>query len=571
MVDRVTVAVITTALRATAWEMSEAIRRSSHSPIIREMLDFSCAVFTPGGETVAQDELIPAFLGTMASTMPFVIEEAKRGHVDHGDVFISNDPYKGGTHTPDVQLFAPVIHEGVLIAWCGNIAHHVDVGGTNPGTEGYANRSIFEEGVRIPPIRLAERGALNMPLLRLIEANIRDPQSTAGDLRAQMAAVRLGQRRVLELAARYGRTVLSAAMDAALDEAERRIASSISQRSDGVATAESWLDDDGINEDPVRIAASVEVRGPRVSIDLSGSAPQMEGGMNMSQTAAKAAILYAVKSVFDPEAPQSGAPLRCIDTELPRGSLANPRFPAAVSLRHMAVLRLADTLLNAFGQLYKDRAIAESFVGFSCVTMECLHPRFGTVTVLQDVLGGGTGAHAEGDGLSVVDVHLGNVALLPSEICELEYPVRILRTELASDTGGPGEFRGGLGLRRVYEFLGPSEGIAFSEQARPPFAPQGIAGGLAGTVAKLSLERVNGETLEFTKARLSLNRGDRLTVVTGGGGGFGDARRRQRSAVAADIEEGKVSERAAAEIYGYISRAQPRAPRKATAAGKGTA
>src|SRR3954454_21751006 len=217
MTDPITVAVIASALRATAWEMSESLRRSSHSPIIREMLDYSCAVFTPRGEIVAQDELIPAFLGAMAATMPYVMEAA--GDAPRpGDAWMTNDPYRGGTHTPDIQLFIPVVRDGEVIAWCGNIAHHSDVGGPNPGTEGYSNRSMFEEGLTIPPIRLVEDGQMNVALLRLVESNIRDPQSTAGDLRAQPAAAKLGQRRIEELRERHGGETLGEAMGAILDQ-----------------------------------------------------------------------------------------------------------------------------------------------------------------------------------------------------------------------------------------------------------------------------------------------------------------------------------------------------------------
>jgi N-methylhydantoinase B len=548
--DPITVAVIGSSLRATAWEMSAALRRSSHSPIIREMLDYSCAVFTPTGEMVAQDELIPAFLGAMASTMPFVIEEAERGEIHEGDAFMANDPYLGGTHTPDIQVFVPVLHDGRLAAWCGNIAHHADLGGTNPGTEGYANRSIFEEGVRIPPIRFVDQGRINTAVLKLIENNIREPHSTAGDLRAQLAAARLGQRRMQELIARYDAPTVASSMDEVLDQAERRIAAAIAERPDGRAEAEGWLDDDGIGSDPVRIAVAIEVRGDRVAVDLTGTDPQMAGGLNMSETAAKAAVFFAVKAIFDPDAPQSSAPFRRIDIVLPKGSMANPEFPAAVSLRHLAVQRTADTLIHAFGKLYPDLAMAGTFVGFTSLAAEGRHPRLGTETVIQDDLGGGMGAHAAGDGLDAVDVFLSNVAMLPAEICELQYPVRIVSTELVPDSAGAGEYRGGLGMRRIYEFLDDADGIFYTEQSRDQFAPQGANGGLPGTAARLTLERADGSVVQITKTRELVHRGDRLVVVTGAGGGYGDPRRRQRSAVLRDLKEEKISERTAREVYG---------------------
>lgn len=549
MTDPITVAVLGSALRAAAWEMGEALRRSSHSPIIREMYDYSCAVFTADGETVAQDELIPAFLGTMAATLPHVIEFAA-GDLDPGDAIITNDPYRGGTHTPDIQLFVPIIAGGLVIGWCGNIAHHSDLGGTNPGTEGFANRSIFEEGVRIPPLYLVRRGVMNDAVVALVLNNIRDPASTAGDLRAQIASARLGQRRLDAIVARYGADVVVAAMRELLDQGERRIRAAIGGRGDGFATAEGWLDDDGLGGNPVRIHVAVTVRGDRVEVDLDGTAPQMAGGMNMSHTAATSAIAYVVKAMFDPDAPQDGAVFRAIDMHLPEGTIANPHFPAAVSLRHLAVQRLADTLVRAFAAIYPDLAVAGSFVGFSSLAAACAHPRHGGEVVIQDDLGGGMGGHAGGDGLSAVDVYLGNVQLLPAEICELSYPVRIVATELVPDSAGAGTFRGGLGIRRIYEFLDDADAVIYSEQVTGDSPPRGIDGGRDGTRATLVIERADGSSATVGKVRTTLRAGDRLVVTTGGGGGCGDPRCRDRVVVARDVAEGKVTSSAARKIYG---------------------
>lgn len=270
----------------------------------------------------------------------------------------------------------------------------------------------------------------------------------------------------------------------------------------------------------------------------------------MSETAARASIVFAVKAVFDPTGPHDGGVIRAIEMNLPKGSMANPEFPAAVSLRHLGVQRLADTLINAFGKLYPDLATAGSFVGFSSLAAALLHPRVGTEVIIQDDLGGGMGGHSDGDGLDAVDVYLGNVQMLPAEICELQYPVRIGATELVPDSGGPGEHRGGLGIRRVYEFLDSSDGVFYSEQTRDQFAPFGLQGGETGTAASLLVERVSGEVETVTKQRLQLNPGDRVISTTSGGGGYGDPRRRERTAVLRDLEEGKITARAARDTYG---------------------
>ncbi|MBK5231448.1 MAG: hydantoinase B/oxoprolinase family protein [Thermoleophilia bacterium] len=548
--DPITVAVISSALKATSSEMSEALRRSSHSPIIREMLDYSCALFTGEGETVAQDDLIPAFLGTMASTLPWVIGSVEPGDINEGDAFMANDPYMGGTHTPDIQVHVPVVMDGRVVAWSGNIAHHSDVGGTNPGTEGFANQSIFEEGLRIPPIRLMKDGVVNDDVLNLIKNNIRDPESTAGDLRAQLASARLGQRRMIELIESYGVDLVAAAMETSLDQSEARIRAAISEAADGSASAEGWLDDDGLGSDPVKIAVKVDVAGDGVKVDLTGTDDQMAGGLNMAETASRAAIIFAVKAIFDPSGPHDGGVIRAVEAYLPKGSMVNPEFPAALSLRHLGVQRLADTLINAFGKMYPDQATAGSFVGFTSLAAALRHPRVGTEVIIQDDLGGGMGGHSEGDGLDAVDVYLGNVQMLPAEICELQYPVRIVATELVSDSGGPGQFRGGLGLRRVYEFLDDADGVFYSEQTRDQFAPFGIGGGEPGTAATLVVERVNGKVESLSKQRLQLVAGDRIISTTSGGGGYGDPRRRERSAVSRDLREGKITARVARDVYG---------------------
>jgi len=549
MIDPITVAVIESSLIAASEEMSEALHRSAYSPIIREMLDFSCAVFGPAGETVAQAENIPALLGSMGIALTYLIAENPSETLRGGDVFIANDPYRGGTHTPDIHLFMPVFHVDRLIGWSGSLAHHADIGGTNPGTEGFANRSIFEEGLRFPNIRLYEEGRPVVPLLRYIEANIREPTATLGDLRAQVAAVRLGALRLQDLASRYGTTVLDEAMTMVLDQSERRLRRRILASPDGHAAAVGYLDNDGIGDEPVAIRVAVVVDGDEVRIDFSGTDPQMPGGLNASRTAVMAAVLFVVKAVFDPDGGQNGGGARPIHIELPEGTLVNPRYPAAVSLRHLTAQRITDTLVRAFSDLYPSLAVGGSFVGFSSITAEGRHPRTGVVTVPQDDLGGGMGGNRHGDGLDAVDTYLGNVGMLPAEICEMQYPVRVIKTEFIPDSGGPGMFRGGLGIERIYEFLDDCDLVAYSEQTDPRFSPWGIQGGSPGAPASMVLWRTDGSHTEIKKARLMTRAGDRLIVRTAGGGGFGDPRSRAADLVAGDLREGKISRNQAVDLY----------------------
>jgi len=550
MVDPVTVAVIGSALLAGAREMGEALRRSSHSPIIREMLDYSCAIFTAEGEIAAQDENIPALLGSIAIALPVLLKENPEASIQPGDIFIGNDPYRGVSHTPDIHLFAPVFADGRIVAWCGNVAHYNDIGGTNPGTEGFANRSIFEEGFRFPNVKLVESGKVNDALLRCFEIGSRDPRTSLGDIRAQIAAAKLGVRRLQELVAKYGAGVLTDTFAVRLAQGEKRMRASIAECPNGRGTAVGYLDDDGIGTAPVKIAVSVDVKGDEIHVDFTGTDPQMAGGMNSSRAATMAAVLFAVKAAFDPDGETTGGGFRPIRPVLPEGSAVDPQFPAAVSLRHLAEQRIADTLVRALAQLSPHLKTAGSFVGFSSLAAAGRHPRSGLPVVMADDLGGGIGGNRNGDGLDAVDTYLGNVGILPAEICEREYPIRIIETEFVADTGGPGQHRGGLGIRRVYEFLDDCECVFYTEQTKPEFGPWGAEGGVNGRPAKLSLIRRGGSATPVTKMRVNVGKGDRLVTVTGGGGGYGDPRERSRDAVLADLREEKVTPDAATKVYG---------------------
>ncbi len=551
MIDAISVAVIGSSLKALIGETGDALRRSSHSPIIREMLDYSCALFNAAGEPVAEDANIPALLGSMTYSMPHLLAENPEGTVFPGDIFIGNDPYRGCTHTLDIHIFAPVFADGKIIAWIGNLAHHTDIGGTNPGTEGFANRSIFEEGLRFPWVKLVEEGRENKSIMRYFENNTRDPASSMGDLRAQVASARLGLRRMADLIARFSAERVREAMEERLAQSERRIRSVFASLPDGKGSAVSFLDNDGVGTEPVRIEVSVELAGDELTIDFTGTAPQMAGGLNCSRTATLAAVVFAVKAVFDPDADQTAGSLRPLKMKLPESSAVNPAFPAAVSLRHLAAQRVTDTIIRAIARFAPQLKVAGSFVGFSSLAAECRHPRTGLPVVMADDLGGGAGGNVRYDGLSAVDPYLGNVGLLPMEICERQYPIRIATTELAPDTAGAGEHRGGLGIRRIYEFLDRCDVVFYTEQTNQDFAPWGSSGGGDGRAAHLVLQRRDGSEEIILKNRLIVEAGDRLVTTTAGGGGWGIPGKRAPDAIAQDIREGKLSEANALALYGY--------------------
>jgi N-methylhydantoinase B len=529
-------------LSSAAAEMSEALRRSSYSPIIREMIDYSCAIFDPSGRLVAQAENIPAHLGSMGYALAHVLERVGPAGLQPGDAWLTNDPYGGGTHTPDLHVFTGAFDPaGRLIGMLGTIAHHVDVGGKNPGTEGFDNRTIFEEGLRLPPVRLATGGELDHQVLAIVAANVREPSSTTGDLRAQLAACHHGEARLRALAARYGTETLATVMAEALDASEALLRARLGALPDGTVAATGVLDDDGLGGPPVAIEVALTVDGDRLLVDFTGTSAQLSSGMNVPPAAATSAVIYAVKTLLAPDDPPTAGMVRALDVVLPPGSLVNPAFPAAVSLRHLAVQRIADTLIRALGELVPERRAAGCFVGFLNLTLESRHPRTGETRVPQDCLGGGMGGWPGGDGLDAVDTHLSNVALLPAEVCELDYQLRVLRTELIPGSGGAGQWRGGLGLRREYEVLAvPQRGLVYGEQLSPAARPWPLAGGEPGRRSRMTLHRTDGTSEPMTKSYFTAEPGDRIIIETSGGGGYGDPVDRDPRARERDVREGKV-------------------------------
>lgn len=550
-IDAITLEVVYSSLLAAAKEMSGVLGRSAYSPIIREMIDYSCALFDMNGNLIAQAENIPAHLGSMGIALRDLFNDFPPESYQTGDAYLVNDPYRGGQHTPDLHIFTPAFYEGELIGICGTIAHHADMGGKNPGTEGFDNRSIFEEGLRIPPVKLASAEIINDAVTTIIAGNVREPKATMGDIRAQIASCRYGERRLKDLAKRYGVNTLKEVMKRSMEYSETRMRTELSKMRDAESTASGWLDDNGVGGSPVEIRVKVIKKGQGIEVDFTGTDPQMLGGMNVPPAAATSAVMYAIKCVVDPETPQNQGCFRPIMIHLPEGSLVNPKFPAAVSLRHLAVQRIADTILRALSELYPERTAAGTFVGFSSLAIDSWHPVLGHPRVIQDDLGGGMGAHPNGDGMDAVDTHCGNVAILPAEVCELSYQVRVLSTEFITDSGGPGKWRGGLGIRRVYEILENShQGLVYTEQSKEEFAPWGLQGGHSGTAAKVTLVKKNGEEIVMGKGYFNALLGEKLVIETSGGGGYGNPKDRPLALVKKDVNEGKISSESAKKIYG---------------------
>lgn len=520
--DPITFELVHAGLVSTAEEMGVVLKRSSYSPIIRDMDDFSCAVFAADGTLVAQADFIPAQLGAMSLVVGATLERWG-GTIAAGDVFIANHPYLGAMHTPDVNILQPVFVDGVLFAWTGATAHHLDVGGVNPGTEGPDLREIYAEGVVLPPIRLYRGGADNRDVFDLLTENVRDPRSTISDLRAQRAACDLGERRLRELIERFGLATVDAGFRRSVHVVERATRELLREAPDGTAEAEGFLDDDGRGGPPTRLHVRLDKRGDRLTVNLSGSASQVAGAFNVPWASTRAAVIYAIRAMTDPSMTTNDGILRPVEIVCPRGSVLNPEPPAAVSVRHNTCQRLADVLVRAFSRLWPERAVASSTVTFVGMNLSSRSPSSGHRSVLSDVIGGGTGAHETGPGLDGVDTYMANVGLMPVEVAETNYSVRVLRTELIDGSQGRGRHDGGRGLRREYLVLDRPEVVTYyAEQTDERFRPTGASGGSDAAPSRITVIGPDGEPLELPqKATVEVAPGTIVRIETSGGGGYG--------------------------------------------------
>jgi N-methylhydantoinase B len=520
--DPITFELVQAGLISTAEEMGVVLKRSSYSPIIRDMEDFSCAIFDADGALVAQADFIPAQLGAMSLVVGSVLERWGN-QVDDGDVFVANHPYMGAMHTPDVNILQPVFVGGRLFAWTGATAHHLDVGGVNPGTEGPELREIYAEGVVLPPIRLYRRGADNRDVFELLAENVRDPASTISDLRAQRAACALGERRVRELIDRFGHRAIRTGFRQAIDVVERSTRELLKELPDGHVDAEGFMDDDGRGGPPTRIHSRITKERDRLKVDLSGSARQVAGAFNVPWASTRASVVYALRAMTDPSMTANDGLLRPLRIICPRGSVLNPDPPAAVSVRHNTCQRLADVLVRAFSELWPSRAVASSTVTFAAMNLSSSAPTTGHRSVLSDVLGGGTGAHPYGPGLDGVDTYMANVGLMPVEVAETNYSVRVLRTELIEGSQGRGTHEGGRGIRREYLVLdGPEVATYYAEQTDPRFRPSGAAGGDDALPSRVTVVDPAGDARDLPqKTTVEVEPGTIVRFETSGGGGYG--------------------------------------------------
>lgn len=546
--DPVDYAVISQALIAIAREMGTKLIRSSYSNIVREAQDASAALFDAEGNVVAQAELIPMHLGSMSEIFRACVERTPISELKPGDFYINNDPYGGGQHLQDVFIFTPIFFEGVLVAFAGTVAHHLDLGGGNPGMTPDAV-DVHAEGIIIPPSRYTyDRDWNGGPLERLIAANVRVPSQTIGDFYAQFAANAIGTARMTELCGRYGMAIVSAAMAALMAYSERRFRAALAAIPDGTWYAEDAVDDDGVTEQPLVVKAAVTKIGQSISVDFAGTVAQVGRNLNCPWASTVSATLAAIKAALtSPDIPFNEGFKRPITVTAPKGCLVNPNYPAPVRARLLPAYRCFDATLKALAQVVPDKVIA----GGNDATHALAISHLGDTgyRVYLEIYGGGFGGGPRADGCDAVDSPLSNCTNTPIEATDMDFDhFRVVGYGLLPDTGGPGRHRGGLGFYRRFAILKDSNFATYTDRMR--LAPYGLFGGSDGSRTRIEIER-DGKVIRVkSKDRVDLRQGDVLTLFTSGGGGYGPARERDRSLVDHDVEQGYVTPEAAKSLYG---------------------
>jgi N-methylhydantoinase B len=560
MVDSVTLEVIRNGCVAIAEEMNANLIRTGYSPNIKERRDCSCALFDAGAEMVSQAENMPVHLGAMPFSVAAAVEEFG-GDLKPGDAVLLNDPFRGGAHLPDLTLVSPIYadpeaEDPELVAYAANRAHHADIGGSTAGSVAADSTEIHQEGLRIPPVKLFAGGEVVDDVMEMILLNVRTPDERRGDLRAQEAANETARERVHELVGKYGVDELGAAFDEIKDYSERRMRAELGAFPDGTYTFEDVLDDDGRGNTDLPVKVAVTVEGDSVHVDFAGTADQTDGPINAVLAVTSSATYYAIRCVTDPDIPPNHGCYRPIDIETPDGSIVDPNPPAAVVGGNLETSqRVTDVVLGAFGTEAPERVTAAGQGTMNNITFGGTDPRDGTPYAFYETQGGGFGGRAENDGMDGVHVHMSNTMNTPVEVLETAYPLRVRRYAFRPDSGGAGEFRGGLGLRRDIEVRDHTARFSLLAE-RHQHAPYGLAGGESGGRGAAHLFEAGEYAPDGDGQRLpqksvqDLDPGSVVSVRTPGAGGFGDPDARDPAAVLRDYRLGKVTGACARDNHG---------------------
>ncbi len=537
-IDPITFAVVKNAMDAIVDEVAYTVLRTARSEIVKDVMDYSAAICDRQGRMIAQAKTIALHLGAIPEAMDEVLKRYG-ATLEPGDAVILNDPYEGGMHLPDIFMFVPFFYQGELEGFCVVICHHTDVGGRVPGSNASDSTEIYQEGIRIPVLKLYEAGKINETVERLIARNVRVPDRVLGDLRAQYAASKVGVRELTGLLDRYGRDSARAYFAELLDYAERLTREEIRGWPKGTFTFTDYIDDDGLSPDPIPICVSMTVHDDHVSVDYSGSSPQVRAAINSTLSYTKSCTYLSVRCALKGDVPNNAGVFRCVDIHVPEGSVLNPFEPAAVAARALTGYRVFDAMLGALAQVVPDRIPA---AGEGGNTVVCLSGKSdqGKPYIIVDMICGAWGGRPHSDGIEAITNASQNLSNTPVETLEARHPVRVEAYELVPDSCGAGMYRGGLGIRRSYRVLGPDSLLQLRAD-RMKFQPYGLAGGKPASAA-LNLLEHDGEVRALpSKIGMTIERNDLVTHCQPGGGGFGDPLLREYPAISEDVWNQKIT------------------------------
>ncbi|MFF7063773.1 hydantoinase B/oxoprolinase family protein [Pseudomonas sp. NPDC008258] len=562
-VDPITFAVVKNALDTIVDDMAFAVMRTARSPIIRDVLDYSVTMCDASGRILAQAKTVALHLGAVPDAIDVIIAKYA-DNVAPGDVIILNDPYEGGMHLPDIFMFKPIFFKGRLQGFSVVIAHHCDVGGRVPGSNAADSTEIYQEGLRIPPTKLYKAGEENETLFEIIKKNVRLPDLVLGDLGAQLATCNIGERELVRLFDRYGEQGLRDYFDELLDYGERLTRKAIQAWPDGTYEFLDHIDNDGFCETPIPIKCAVTVKGDRLSVDFAGSSPQVRGAINSTLSFVKSATYLSIRCALDADVPNNAGVYRCIDITAPQGSILNPNMPAPVAARALTGYRVVDCVLGAVAQIAPKKVMAAGEGGNTVIALSGYVENSIEPYILVDMINGAWGGRHNKDGIEGVTNPSQNMSNMPIETLEARYPIVMEAYGFATDSGGAGEYRGGLGLVREYRILS-RDVVAQIRSDRAVHAPYGLFGGKPGACSANYL-RVNNELQPLpSKFTMNLGRDAVIRHEQAGGGGYGDPLKRSFELIEQDLANGKITQ-AYAELHhgvvfanGKLDRAHSRA------------
>ena len=546
-VDPITFAVIKSGLDSIVDDMAYTIVRIARSEIVKDVMDFSAALCDAHGQMIAQAKTIALHLGAVPEAIASVL--AKFGDdLNDGDAVIMNDPYHGGMHLPDIFMFVPIFAGGKRRAFAVVICHHTDVGGRVPGSNASDSTEIYQEGIRIPPLKLYESGRLNTTLEEMIKINVRVPDRVWGDLLAQYAASQVGARGLGKLFERYGADTVDQYVGELIDYAERMTREEIRRWPKGTYRFTDYVDSDGFSDAPIPIKVAITVNEDSLSVDYTGSSPQVKAALNSTRSYTHSCTYLSVRCVLDRDIPNNVGVFRCIDVKVPDASVLNPVLPGACAARALTGYRIFDAMLGALAQIVPDRVPAAGEGGNSVVCISGLR-RNRKPFIIVDMLCGAWGGRPDRDGVEAITNPSQNLSNMPVEVMEAEHPVRVEEYGFVPDSCGAGRWRGGVGIKRSYRILA-DEALLQLRSDRVVFRPYGLAGGKPGGGSRSFMTRGNETTPLPGKVTMTVPLGALIVHEQAGGGGYGDPLERDAGLVREDVADGKISREFAREHHG---------------------